>query len=61
MGTKYKIRDGFTMREADGTIKAGGQTVVLEQDVYKAHAHKLEPIASAPRAPKAPAGGADGQ
>jgi len=43
MPKTYKIREGFSFVFPDGTVKTGGATVELEDDVYEQHAHKLEP------------------
>jgi hypothetical protein len=61
MPKKYIIRAGFTFRGDDGQLAAGGDTIELEDDVAKLHAHKLEPAEEAPKrrkqqASSAPAG-----
>lgn len=65
---EYKIREGFTFRDDDGTVRGGGETIKLAADVAELHLHKLEPLvqADAPtaeqpkaartRPPKPPAG-----
>ena len=42
MPKEYKIRQGFTFVQDDRTVLIGGDTISLEDDVYRAHAHKLE-------------------
>lgn len=42
MAKIYKIRDGFSFVMGDGTVKAGGETIELEDDVAQNHSHKLE-------------------
>ena len=42
MPKKYKIRQGFTFVQDDRTVLSGDDTIWLDDDVYRAHAHKLE-------------------
>lgn len=55
MPKKYTIRAGFTFRDDDGDLAVGGDTIELEDDVAKLHAHKLELVEEAPKRRKQPA------
>ena len=41
MTKKYLIRDGFSFVEPDATVKTGGDTIELPDDVAAEHLHKL--------------------
>lgn len=51
---EYRIREGFTFKQDDGSLKVGGETIQLAADVAKLHEHKLEPVAPAAKAPAQP-------
>lgn len=39
--SKYRINPGYSFRDVDGSIKAGGETIELSDDVAEAHAEKV--------------------
>lgn len=41
---KYRILPGHSFRDSDNTVKTGGDTIELSEDVAKAHADKVEEI-----------------
>lgn len=41
---KYTINPGYSFLDSDGTVKTGGQTIGLSEDVAKAHAEKVVAI-----------------
>ena len=41
---KYRIKPGASFRDSDDSIKTGGQTIELSQDVAALHADKVEPL-----------------
>lgn len=41
---KYRILPGHSFRDSDNTVKTGGDTIELSEDVAKAHADKVELI-----------------
>jgi hypothetical protein len=56
----YTIRDGFSFRMDDNSVKTGGDTIDLDDDVAAMHLHKLEQVTaeaepSAKQAKPAPA------
>lgn len=40
---KYKIRDGESFRDSDGTIKTGGQLIDLDTSMAQVHAALIHP------------------
>lgn len=42
MPKTYKIRDGFSFVMPDQSVKVGGDTIDLDDDIAANHAHKLE-------------------
>ena len=41
---KYTINPGYSFLDSDGTVKTGGQTIGLSEDVAKAHAEKVTAV-----------------
>lgn len=53
----YTIRPGHSFREADGSVKSGGQTIELGEDIAELHADKVDLVD--PLDAPAPAGSVD--
>jgi hypothetical protein len=49
----YRIRSGCSFRLDDTTVRTGGETIELEDDVAASHADKIEPVEQAPADPPA--------
>jgi hypothetical protein len=54
MARTYTIRPGFSFRLSDTDIRAGGDTIELEDDVAALHREKLDAEPAAAPAPAAP-------
>ena len=48
--SRYRILPGHTFRDADSTVKTGGETIELDADVAAAHPHSVELPAEPPEA-----------
>lgn len=41
---KYKIRPGESFRDSDGSIKGGGETIELCDEMAAVHRDRIEPL-----------------
>ena len=53
----YRIRQGESFRDSDGTIKTGGHTIELPDDMAALHLDKVKPLPPSPQADPMPATG----
>ena len=50
----YRIRQGQSLRDSDGTIKTGGDAIELPDDMADLHRDKVEPLTPSPQAEPLP-------
>ena len=44
---QFKVRPGEQFKDADGSIKAGGDTIELDAEMAALHRDKVDPVVSA--------------